>query len=650
MAAEELRDIMSEIDLLKNLYHENIVSYQGFSQTSEHLNIIMEYCENGSLHSILQKFGTFPETLVSLYIAQVLEGLQYLHEQDVIHRDIKAANILTTKAGTVKLADFGISSKLASGLSERESIMGSPYWMPPEIIELRGAVQSSDIWSVGCTVFELLEGNPPYHTYDPMSVLFNIVQDDHPPFPQTAISKDLHEFLKQCWIRDRDERPSAESLLKHTWIRKSKHKAVTRKSNSTVTTPLKNKEANNRFIIPEVQNSNSSDWNNDFLFEDDTHPHTPLQSSIRTQPFNFDTPRTNRGSQRRPSSMSSVSSMDMATINRTAAKSKAIFKEVAESWDEDFDLGCGSSDIMQVPMKITMCLEHKRGELPHEGSRQQNDFAPIECSQTTNTNDYTNDFDFGSDFDDEVTLSTSGPSSLPSQPNLRQLSCKSNLYYEQSVLDLIGNLKANKEVVDTCFELVAMFDIAPQLKAYCLSSHILSSLVHKLEIMKGDLEVLALMTLLNKLLAGDQQTKDRLALLGIVPTFLSTHALKKSMDVRREVLFFVREMCTHTNTVVALLASSRALWGCLCGVYLIHERGTRSQEVAFDSVSCVGAVLGALPVKVLVQDQIQVLKSLILVGGGEEDIRTQIRAVLRTAQLEKHFIAETCSHILQLVQ
>ncbi|KAJ3115294.1 hypothetical protein HK100_001408 [Physocladia obscura] len=102
MNAVELREIMSEIDLLKNLYHENIVSYQGFSQTHEHLNIIMEYCENGSLYSILQKFGTFPETLVSLYIGQVLEGLEYLHAQDVIHRDIKAACNLSEQPQKMK--------------------------------------------------------------------------------------------------------------------------------------------------------------------------------------------------------------------------------------------------------------------------------------------------------------------------------------------------------------------------------------------------------------------------------------------------------------------------------------------------------------------------------------------------------------------
>ena len=112
----ELNIIMQEIDLLKNLNHPNIVKYQGFVNSPDALYIILEYCENGSLHSICKNFGKFPENLVSLYTAQVLQGLLFLHDQGVIHRDIKGANILTTKEGLVKLADFGVATK-AQGLS-----------------------------------------------------------------------------------------------------------------------------------------------------------------------------------------------------------------------------------------------------------------------------------------------------------------------------------------------------------------------------------------------------------------------------------------------------------------------------------------------------------------------------------------------------
>lgn len=147
-------------------------------------NLNKRYCENGSLHSIAKNFGRFPENLVGLYMSQVLHGLLYLHEQGVIHRDIKGANILTTKEGLVKLADFGVASR-TTGLSE-SSVVGTPYWMAPEVIELSGATTASDIWSLGCTVIELLEGKPPYHNLQPMPALFRIVNDDHPPLPQGA--------------------------------------------------------------------------------------------------------------------------------------------------------------------------------------------------------------------------------------------------------------------------------------------------------------------------------------------------------------------------------------------------------------------------------------------------------------------------------
>lgn len=214
----ELRMIESEIDLLKNLFHDNIVKYIGAVKTTECLNIILEYCENGSLHSICREYGKFPENLVGVYMTQVLQGLQYLHDQGVIHRDIKGANILTTKDGTVKLADFGVStSTLAGGQDKEAQVVGTPYWMAPEIIQLSGASSASDIWSVGCTVIELLQGRPPYHNLAAMPALFAIVNDDHPPLPE-GISAAARDFLMQCFQKDPNLRVSARKLLRHAWI------------------------------------------------------------------------------------------------------------------------------------------------------------------------------------------------------------------------------------------------------------------------------------------------------------------------------------------------------------------------------------------------------------------------------------------------
>ncbi|KFH45027.1 Cytokinesis protein-like protein [Hapsidospora chrysogenum ATCC 11550] len=203
---------------LRMIEHDNIVKYIGFVKTAECLNIILEYCENGSLHSICKAYGKFPENLVGVYMTQVLNGLQYLHDQGVIHRDIKGANILTTKDGTVKLADFGVStSTLASGQDKEAQVVGTPYWMAPEIIQLSGASSASDIWSVGCTVIELLQGKPPYHNLAAMPALFAIVNDDHPPLPE-GISAAARDFLMQCFQKDPNLRVTARKLLRHAWI------------------------------------------------------------------------------------------------------------------------------------------------------------------------------------------------------------------------------------------------------------------------------------------------------------------------------------------------------------------------------------------------------------------------------------------------
>ncbi|RLM73739.1 MAP3K epsilon protein kinase 1-like [Panicum miliaceum] len=217
-----------DLNIIMNLNHKNIVKYLGSLKTKSHLHIILEYVENGSLANIIKpnKFGPFPESLVAVYIAQflhgqVLEGLVYLHEQGVIHRDIKGANILTTKEGLVKLADFGVATKLTEADINTHSVVGTPYWMAPEVIEMSGVCAASDIWSVGCTVIELLTCAPPYYDLQPMPALFRIVQDVHPPIPE-GLSPEITDFLRQCFQKDAMQRPDAKTLLMHPWLQNSR--------------------------------------------------------------------------------------------------------------------------------------------------------------------------------------------------------------------------------------------------------------------------------------------------------------------------------------------------------------------------------------------------------------------------------------------
>ena len=223
--SEELSTIMLEIDLLKMLRHRNVVTYLGSFKTRNHLYIILEFVEGGALSTAIKpsKFGALPESLAAMYIAQVLEGLVYLHEQGVLHRDIKAANTLVTKEGTAKLADFGVATKLTEGDKKVHSVVGSPYWMAPEVIEMSGWSSSSDIWSVGCTIIELLTSYPPYFDLQPMPALFRIVQDDLPKLPENC-SPGCEDFLHQCFRKDATLRPDARTLLNHPWIRNAKKK------------------------------------------------------------------------------------------------------------------------------------------------------------------------------------------------------------------------------------------------------------------------------------------------------------------------------------------------------------------------------------------------------------------------------------------
>ncbi len=178
---DQLQLLQREIDLLKLLKNPYIVEYRESFNTSETLYIVMEFIENGSLATIVKKFGRLRESLVSIYILQVLEGLNFLHEQGVVHRDIKGANILISTGGQVKLADFGVAAKMEGGLDTqaKDSVVGTPYWMAPEIIQMSGFTTSADIWSVGCTVHELITGAPPFFDFQPMQV--SVPSSSHPP-------------------------------------------------------------------------------------------------------------------------------------------------------------------------------------------------------------------------------------------------------------------------------------------------------------------------------------------------------------------------------------------------------------------------------------------------------------------------------------
>lgn len=215
--AIQLPGIVKEAEILKRLNHPNIVKIYSFIETPNTIYFVLEYVEHGSLAGLLKKYGVFPEHLIASYTEQILQGLRYLHGEGIIHRDIKGDNILITKDGKVKLADFG-TAKLEDAEKKTQTVVGTPYWMAPEVIEMSACGPTSDIWSLGCTVIELLTGAPPYFELGPMSALFNIVEDRHPPLPEN-LNEIVRSFLKVCFKKDPRQRPTAAELVEHKWLK-----------------------------------------------------------------------------------------------------------------------------------------------------------------------------------------------------------------------------------------------------------------------------------------------------------------------------------------------------------------------------------------------------------------------------------------------
>ncbi|KFQ76793.1 Mitogen-activated protein kinase kinase kinase 2, partial [Phoenicopterus ruber ruber] len=219
--SKEVNALECEIQLLKNLLHERIVQYYGFLRDPPErtLSIFMEYMPGGSIKDQLKSYGALTENVTRKYTRQILEGVHYLHSNMIVHRDIKGANILRDSAGNVKLGDFGASKRLQticlSGTGMK-SVTGTPYWMSPEVISGEGYGRKADIWSVGCTVVEMLTEKPPWAEFEAMAAIFKIATQPTNPQLPPHVSDHARDFLKRIFIEAK-LRPFADELLRHTF-------------------------------------------------------------------------------------------------------------------------------------------------------------------------------------------------------------------------------------------------------------------------------------------------------------------------------------------------------------------------------------------------------------------------------------------------
>ncbi|XP_076048131.1 sterile20-like kinase isoform X6 [Oratosquilla oratoria] len=226
-AEEDLETFMIEIDILSECKHENIVQLLEAYHFDGYLWMYLEYCDGGAVDSIMADLDRpLTEPQIAYLCQNLCHALKYVHDNKVIHRDLKAGNVLLMMDGGVKLADFGVSAKNKNTLDKRGTFIGTPYWLAPEVILCETFIDAkydykADIWSLGISLIEFAQMDPPNHEVSPVRVMLKIQKSDPPKLDYpTKYSREFNDFVAKCLVKDPNQRPSAEDLLKHPFLDK----------------------------------------------------------------------------------------------------------------------------------------------------------------------------------------------------------------------------------------------------------------------------------------------------------------------------------------------------------------------------------------------------------------------------------------------